>query len=121
MILTAEQSFQGGTNIILAMWGVNAASPLNIAQLGYGVGAIFVNVLVQPFLKENDLPMNSTHNMFTATNGTSSSSDIVVPYTIIGALCTLIAIGFTYFYIQELKNRRQKLLSQEVSRKCIIS
>lgn len=112
-----EQSFLGGTNIILAMWGVNAASPLNIAQLGYGIGAIFVNILVQPFLGENNLPINSTNY----NTSTSSDAHIVVPYTIIGTICTLIAIGFLYFYIKELQSQRQKLQLQEVNRKCVIS
>ncbi len=40
----------GGMNVLLTMWGANAAAPLNIVQLGYGLGAIFVNLLVRPFL-----------------------------------------------------------------------
>ena len=103
------------------MWGVNAASPLNIAQLGYGIGAIFVNLLVQPFLKENVSSNNftdypSVNLTLTSTNTTSPNSNIVVPYTITAVLCALIAAGFVYFYIQELKSRRQKLHMQEVRR-----
>ncbi len=39
----------GGTNVLLTMWGENAAAPLNIVQLGYGIGAVFINLLVRPF------------------------------------------------------------------------
>ena len=28
------------------MWGANAVAPLNTVELGYGIGAVFVNLLV---------------------------------------------------------------------------
>ena len=34
------------------MWGANAAAPLNTAHLGYGIGAVLVNLLVRPFLTQ---------------------------------------------------------------------
>ncbi|UJR16772.1 hypothetical protein I4U23_003672 [Adineta vaga] len=84
-----------GTNVLLAMWGTNAAAPLNIVQLGYGIGAIFVNLLIRPFV-------NSTR------------TNIVIPYSITASLCILMAIGFVFFYIQALKNSKEKLVVQQV-------
>lgn len=37
-------------NIILVVWGVNATSPLNVAQLGYRMDDILVNLLIKPEL-----------------------------------------------------------------------
>ena len=34
-----------GTNVLLTMWTDHAAAPLSCAHLGYGIGAVFVNVL----------------------------------------------------------------------------
>ena len=81
------------------MWGVNAAAPLNLVHLGYGLGAIFVNLLVRPFISQNVLPVNVTNNKI-----------IIVPYSITAILCFLIAIGHIFFYIAELRNRRQQTI-----------
>jgi hypothetical protein len=32
------------------MWSASAAAPLNTAHLGYGIGAVFVNLFVRLFL-----------------------------------------------------------------------
>lgn len=78
------------------MWGVNAAAPLNSVHLGYGLGAIFVNLLVRPFISQNVLPIDVTNNKI-----------IIIPYSITAILCFLIAIGHIFFYIADLRNRRQ--------------
>ncbi|CAF4163435.1 unnamed protein product [Adineta steineri] len=36
----------GGNNLLLKMWTVNAAAPLNSVHLGYGLGAVFANLLI---------------------------------------------------------------------------
>jgi fucose permease len=101
------------------MWGANAAAPLNSVHLGYGLGAVFVNLLVRPFISKNVLPINVTNN--TGINSTLSMIDatkvnpnIIIPYSITAILCFLIAVGHIFFYVSELRNRRQKLQVQQV-------
>ncbi len=101
------------------MWGANAAAPLNTAHLGYGIGAVFVNLLVRPFISKNVLPINVANN--TGINSTLSMIDatkvnpnIIIPYSITAILCFLIAVGHIFFYVSELRNRRQKLQVQQV-------
>ncbi|CAF3548032.1 unnamed protein product [Adineta steineri] len=110
------QSFTdlGGTNIILTMWGVNAAAPLNTAHLGYGIGAVCVNLLIRPFLNPKGSlidnldtdEINST--LSSSINNIRKNSHIVAPYTIVSILCVLTAAGHAFFYIQKLKNQRQQ-------------
>ena len=76
------------------MWGMNVAAPLNGVLLGYGIGAVVVNLLVRPFL--------------TKTNS-SQSSNILVPYIVTAVLCGLIALGHVCFYCRTLKSRRRTL------------
>jgi fucose permease len=101
------------------MWGANAAAPLNSVHLGYELGAVFVNLLVRPFISKNVLPINVTNN--TGINSTLSMIDatkvnpnIIIPYSITAILCFLIAVGHIFFYVPELRNRRQKLQVQQV-------
>jgi len=84
------------------MWGGNAAAPLNSVHLGYGLGAVFVNLLVRPFISKNVSPVDGTNNQ-----------TIIIPYSITAILCFLIAVGHIFFYIAELRNRRQNLQTQQ--------
>jgi fucose permease len=94
------------------MWGVNAAAPLNAANVGYGIGALLVNLLVRPFVTKNIPSINATDNQ--EINTMKNNSNIFIPYTIVAGLCVLIAIGFVFFYIRELKSQRQKLEVRQV-------
>jgi fucose permease len=101
------------------MWGVNAAAPLNSVHLGYGIGAVFVNLLVRPFITQKVLLTNVTNNeginsTLSLINTTKVNSNIIIPYSITAILCFLIAIGHIFFYIPELRNRRQTLQVQKV-------
>jgi hypothetical protein len=99
--------FIGGTNLLLTMWGVHAATALSTAHFGYGIGAIFVNLLVRPFLTEKTLSIGITNNQ-------GIDSSIFIPYSITAGLCILTAVGHLVFYIRELRNQRQKLQIQQV-------
>ncbi|CAF3873017.1 unnamed protein product, partial [Rotaria sordida] len=41
-----QNIYIGGNNLLLTMWGDNAAASLNSAHFEYGVGAVFVNLLI---------------------------------------------------------------------------
>ncbi|CAF3907492.1 unnamed protein product [Rotaria sp. Silwood1] len=107
----------GGTNILLTMWGANAAAPLNSAHLGYGIGAVIVNLLVRPFLSQtSSSSSNNLINNNEEINSTLSSVDsrltkssIVIPYSITALLCLLTAGGHLFFYIKEQKSQRERL------------
>jgi fucose permease len=104
------------------MWGANAAAPLNTAHLGYGIGAVFVNLLVRPFLTKKVLSVNVPVNQVVSSTLSSvdaikATSNIIIPYTITAALCVLIAAGHTFFYIQELRSQKEKLEIQRVRKK----
>ncbi|CAF1425116.1 unnamed protein product [Adineta ricciae] len=114
----AAQGFSdlGGTNILLTIWGVHATAPLNTAHLGYGIGAVFVNLLVRPFLsREKPTFVVATNETLDSTVPFDSKSNIVIPYVITGVLCIIIACGHTFFYIWELKNQREKLIVQSMN------
>jgi fucose permease len=101
------------------MWGVNAAAPLNSVHLGYGLGAVFTNLLVRPFITEKVLSIDGTNNeginsTLSMGNLTKVNPNIVIPYSITAILCFLIAVGHIFFYVSELRNRRQKLQVQQV-------
>ncbi len=108
-------SFLAGNNLILGMWGVNAAAPLNMVHLGYGFGAIFANFLVRPFLGSENLQLNNL-------TGSSSlmavplNSNIQIPYTISAILCFLVGIGHLLFFIRTEKSRREKIEIKQVCR-----
>ncbi|CAF1684321.1 unnamed protein product, partial [Adineta ricciae] len=85
----------GGMNILLTMWSDKAAAPLNIIQLGYGIGAIFVNLLVRSFLVEK--------------SSSTTTNSLVIPYSITAGLCILVAVGHAGFYIQKLRNPREQV------------
>jgi fucose permease len=101
------------------MWGANAAAPLNTAHLGYGIGAVFVNLLVRPFLTEKVLTASiiadqGDNSTLLSNNTIKTNSNIVVPYIITATLCVLIAAGHIYFYIRALRTERQKSEVREV-------
>ncbi|CAF4204812.1 unnamed protein product, partial [Rotaria magnacalcarata] len=88
------------------MWGSNAAAPLNAAHLGYGIGAVFVNLLVRPFLTQkstlvNEKDYKQTNKTLSDVNLTPNSSSLFIPYSITALLCFLLAIGHLFFYIKE--------------------
>jgi fucose permease len=106
----------GGTNLLLTMWGGNAAAPLNTVHLGYGIGAVLVNFLVRPFITEkvlsDDDPVDSS--TLSSVNEITAKSNIFVPYTITAVLCVLIAVGHIFYYIRELIPQKQKLEVRQV-------
>jgi len=87
---------------------------LNIVQLGYSLGAIFVNLIVRPFLgkKINSINPNDDEGIDLYNNGTTTESDIVVPYSITAGFCALMAIVYVYYYIHELKKSKTKACSR---------
>jgi fucose permease len=103
----------GGTNILLTMWGDHAAAPMNLVRLGYGLGAIFVNLLVRPFLTKNISPITST---LASNTVTETEANIFIPYSITAALCVLIAVVHLCFYIRVLKTEREELGVRQVMR-----
>jgi len=96
------------------MWSVNAAAPLNSVHLGYGLGAVFTNLLVRPFIAQKVLSINVTNNQGLNSTLSMVNPNIVIPYSITAILCFLIAVGHLFFYVPELRNRRQKLQVQQV-------
>ncbi|CAF3238275.1 unnamed protein product [Rotaria sp. Silwood2] len=109
----------GGNNLLLRMWDINAAAPLNLVHFGYPIGAVFVNLLVRPFITQKVLLTNVTNNevinsTLSLINATKVNSNIVIPYSITAILCFLIAIGHIFFYVPQLRNQRQKLQVQQV-------
>ena len=101
------------------MWSTHAAAPLNTAHLGYGIGAVFVNLLVRPFLTQNVNSIGSEANTFPNTTLTSvqsrkANSNIIVPYSITAVLCALIAAAHMFFYIKALRSERERLEIQQV-------
>jgi fucose permease len=100
----------GGTNVLLTMWTDHAAAPLSCAHLGYGIGAVFINVLVQPFLSRSNVSDDVAEGMSfpsgNASSPTSSSSTLLIPYSITAVLCLVVALGHLLFYMRTLKNRR---------------
>jgi fucose permease len=109
----------GGTNLLLTMWGANAAAPLNTAHLGYGIGAVFVNLLVRPFITQKVLSISTTddqgaNSTVLSVSTIKAKSNIVIPYSITAVLCVLIAAGHTFFYIQQLRKQKQRLEVLEV-------
>ena len=94
------------------MWGVNAAAPLSSAHLGYGIGAVFVNLIVRPFLIQSTLPSNTTES---GLSSNQTRSNIVIPYSIVSIMCFLVAIGHTFFYIRKLRNVKEELPIQQVT------
>jgi len=109
----------GGTNLLLTMWGANVAAPLNTVHLGYGIGAVFVNLLVRPFLAQKVLTISNADNSsdnstLTSVNTIEAKSNIFIPYTITAVLCVLIAAGHTFFFIRALKTQKQILEIRQV-------
>ncbi|CAF0767607.1 unnamed protein product [Adineta steineri] len=101
----------GGTSLMLAMWGDNAAAPLNAVHLGYGFGAVFANVIVKPFLREDiTTPVLEDSTRLTI----SETSNIQTPYSISAGLCLLICIGHCIFAIREQRIQREALRNRSV-------
>jgi len=101
------------------MWDTRVAVPLNMVHLGYGFGAIFANLLVRPFLSNEDSYVNGNESC--QYNSTSSlsicsplNSNIQVPYLISGSLCFLIGIGHLIFFIQNKINKSNKAEIEQV-------
>ncbi|UJR17183.1 hypothetical protein I4U23_004079 [Adineta vaga] len=90
----------GGNNLVLNMWGVYAAAPLNAVHLGYGLGALLANLLIRPFI---------THTKSSSTSEWKINRDIIIPYSITAIMCFFIAVGHLLLYILEFRKRRQKL------------
>jgi fucose permease len=102
------------------MWDTRVAAPLNIVHLGYGFGAIFANLLVRPFLSNENLYVNVTvSSQFNSTLSTSISKplnlDIRGPYLITAGLCFLTGVGHLIFFIQEQKKKQNKAVIQQAS------
>lgn len=105
----------GGTNLLLTMWGANAAAPLNTAHLGYGIGAVLVNLLVRPFLtKKHSVDQSLVNTTLTSADGKEENSNIVIPYSITAILCGLLAAAHIFFYIKALKSERERLEVRQV-------
>jgi membrane-anchored protein YejM (alkaline phosphatase superfamily) len=83
------------------MWGIHAAAPLNAVHLGYGIGAILINLLVRPYITKQSVSIDN--------------QNIIVPYSVTAILCLIISVGHLTFYISKLRNRRQRLQVREVS------
>ncbi|UJR19827.1 hypothetical protein I4U23_022960 [Adineta vaga] len=81
----------GGTNLLIDMWSIRVATPLNIVHLGYGFGAISANLLVRPFLNDGNDTLSSP----------SFNTTIRTPYLISGILCFLIGLGHLIFCVQK--------------------
>ena len=101
------------------MWGDNAAAPLNSVHFGYGAGAVFVNLLVRPFITQKVLSIHVTYNeginsTLSLINPTKVNSNIIIPFSITAILCFLIAVRHIFFYVVELRYRRQKLQVRQV-------
>ncbi|CAF1038596.1 unnamed protein product [Adineta steineri] len=116
--LTQSLTHIAGTHILLTMWGVNATVPLNAVHIGYGIGAVFANLLVRPFLNGKVSSMNIPNSK--TINSTlvpviilKTYSSIFIPYLITSILCVLIAIGNVYFYLHESRNQREKLETRQ--------
>lgn len=109
-----ENSSSGVNNVLLAMWGVNVAAPLNAVQLGYGLGAVIINLLVRPFLTKDISLIDLTEVSNTATQ---TKANIFIPYTITAAFCVVVALGHILFYIRALKTRKTPLEVHKVLKK----
>jgi len=95
------------------MWGDNVAAPLNVVHLGFGIGAVFANLLVRPFLGE-DKRSNVESNIPT-TFIEKGVSNIQTPYSITAFLCLLICIGHLIFSIREFQIRRESLKNRSIN------
>ena len=56
--------------------------------------------------------INST--LLSSVDKISGNSNIVIPYSITAVLCILTAVGHAFFYVQKLRNQRQKLEVRQV-------
>ena len=82
------------------MWGSHAAAPLNSVHLGYGLGAILINLLVRPYITKQGVSIDN--------------QNIVVPYSVTATLCFIIALGHLAFYISKLRNRQDRRNSIQI-------
>lgn len=98
--------------MLLKMWGVHAAAPLSSAHLGYGIGAVFVNLIVRPFLTQSSLPTNTTQS---ENSSDQARSNIAIPYGIVSVMCFLVAIGHLFFYVRKRRNFKETLPIEQVS------
>jgi fucose permease len=91
-----------------------------VIHCGYGVGAIFANLLVRPFLINKNSYVNTT--VSSQINSTLSKSisvpinaDIRLPYLIIGGLFLINAIGHLMFHIRKQNNKQNKAEKRQAS------
>lgn len=79
---------------------------MNAVHLGYGIGAVLVNLVARPFL----------------TSRTPSGSDvkIIPPYCITGALCIVVAIGNLICHILEARSSRETVEVRQVRRQTTV-
>lgn len=98
---------------MLTMWGDNAAAPLNLVHLGYGFGAVFANLFVQPFLIEENKINNSSNNSTNLID--DEKSNILVPYSITSFICLLITVGHFIFAIRESKIRHKLVQDRQIN------
>jgi fucose permease len=89
-------------------------------HLGYGCGAIVANLIVHPFLDNNNSYVNTTESsQFNSTLSTSISIplnvDIRVPYLIAAGLSFIIGVGHFIFLIRNHNNRQDKAEKQQAS------
>ena len=103
----------GANTVLLTMWGANAAAPLLTVHLGYGLGAVIVNLLVGSFLTETVSTIDSTEAPNTVTE---TRANLFIPYTVTAVCCTLIALGHIFFHIRGLTTRKETLEVREVWR-----
>jgi hypothetical protein len=99
----------GGTNLILTVWGDHAVAPLNAVHLGYGIGAVFANLLVDPFLRKNEMPSSNSSIKSAASIVTESSANIHILYAINAGLCLFISVGYLIFSIREHRTGHETL------------
>jgi hypothetical protein len=90
---------------MLRMWGDDVSSPLNVVHLGFGIGAVFANLLVKPFLGEDKNSYVLSDNSTIIIE--KKVSNIQVPYSITAFICLLICVGHFIFLIHENRIERQ--------------
>ncbi len=87
--------------------------------MGYGFGAIFANLLVRPFINNEDSHVNGSKScQYNSTSSisicSSLNSNIQVPYLISGSLCFLIGIGHLIFFMQNKINKSNQAEIEQV-------
>lgn len=92
---------------MLIMWGDKVSAPLNIVHLGFGIGAMFSNLLVKPFLGEKQIIETSLNNQTRFIE--NKLTNIRIPYSITSFLCLIISIIHVILSIREYRNRNESV------------